>query len=133
MHESLFILFYFSSGCQAIVDLLIGHLQIDRNTTTVPEKYKQNVDVLSSVSWSGSYSSQRASFETSKILLVFSGSCISLNPQLFCYRRYLYLHRMFETYARILKAHSHSMSGGSIWASLECQFCFWKAGRWVVT
>jgi hypothetical protein len=26
--------------------------------------------------------------------------------------------------ARILKAHSHSMSGGSIWASLECQCCF---------
>jgi hypothetical protein len=23
------------------------------------------------------------------------------------------------------------MSGGSIWASLECQFCFWIAGGWV--
>jgi hypothetical protein len=31
-------------------------------------------------------------------------------------------------YARILKAHSHSMSGGSIWASLQCQCCFWIAG-----
>jgi hypothetical protein len=30
--------------------------------------------------------------------------------------------------ARILRAHSHSMSGGSIWASLECQCCFWIAG-----
>jgi hypothetical protein len=28
----------------------------------------------------------------------------------------------------ILKAHSYSMSGGSIWASLECQCCFWIAG-----
>jgi hypothetical protein len=35
--------------------------------------------------------------------------------------------------ARILKAHSHSMSGGSIWASLECHSCFWIAGGWVVT
>jgi hypothetical protein len=25
------------------------------------------------------------------------------------------------------------MSGGSIWASLECQCCFWMAGGWVVT
>jgi hypothetical protein len=32
------------------------------------------------------------------------------------------------TYARILKAHSHSKSGSSIWASLECQCCFWIAG-----
>jgi hypothetical protein len=34
------------------------------------------------------------------------------------------------SYARILKAysHSHSLSGGSIWASLECQCCFWIAG-----
>jgi hypothetical protein len=30
--------------------------------------------------------------------------------------------------ARILKAHSHSMSGGSIWASLECHCCFWIVG-----
>jgi hypothetical protein len=33
-----------------------------------------------------------------------------------------------EPYARILKVHSHSKSGGSIWASLECQCCFWIAG-----
>ena len=34
-------------------------------------------------------------------------------------------------YACILKA--HSMSGGSIWVSLECQCCFWSwiAGGWV--
>ena len=31
------------------------------------------------------------------------------------------------TISRILKAHSHSKSGGSIWASLECQWCFWIA------
>jgi hypothetical protein len=31
-------------------------------------------------------------------------------------------------FACILKGHSHSNSGGSIWASLECQFCFWTAG-----
>jgi hypothetical protein len=31
-------------------------------------------------------------------------------------------------YARILKAHSHSMSGSSTWASLECHCCFWIAG-----
>jgi hypothetical protein len=39
------------------------------------------------------------------------------------------------SYARILKAHSYSysMSGGSIWASLECQCCFWTAGGRVVT
>jgi hypothetical protein len=30
--------------------------------------------------------------------------------------------------ACILKVHSHSKSGGSIWASLECQCCFWIAG-----
>jgi hypothetical protein len=36
----------------------------------------------------------------------------------------------FEVYARILKAHSHSMSGNSIWASLECRCCFWIA--WVL-
>ena len=30
--------------------------------------------------------------------------------------------------AHILKPHSHSVSGGSIWASLECQCCFWIAG-----
>jgi hypothetical protein len=30
--------------------------------------------------------------------------------------------------ACILKAHSHSKSGGSIWASLECQCGFWIAG-----
>jgi hypothetical protein len=29
------------------------------------------------------------------------------------------------TARRILKAHSHSMSGSSIWASLECHCCFW--------
>jgi hypothetical protein len=29
---------------------------------------------------------------------------------------------------RILKAHSHSMSGGSIWASFDCQYCFWIVG-----
>ena len=33
------------------------------------------------------------------------------------------------TYARILKAHSHSMSGSSIWDSFECQCCFWIAGE----
>jgi hypothetical protein len=32
-----------------------------------------------------------------------------------------------KSYARILKAHSHSMSGGSIRVSLECQCCFWIA------
>ena len=33
-------------------------------------------------------------------------------------------------YACILQAHSHShsKSGGSIWASLECQCCFWIPG-----
>jgi hypothetical protein len=31
------------------------------------------------------------------------------------------------------KAHSHSKSGGSIWASLQCQCCFWIAGEWIVT
>jgi hypothetical protein len=35
---------------------------------------------------------------------------------------------IFETFVCILKAHSHSKSGGSIWASLECQCCFWIAG-----
>jgi hypothetical protein len=30
-------------------------------------------------------------------------------------------------YSCILKTHSHSKSGGSIWASLECQCCFWIA------
>jgi hypothetical protein len=30
--------------------------------------------------------------------------------------------------ACILKAHSHSKGGASIWASLECQCCFWTAG-----
>jgi hypothetical protein len=42
--------------------------------------------------------------------------------------------------ARILKAHLHSLSEGSIWASPECQCCFWIAGglvsyltRWLVT
>jgi hypothetical protein len=34
-------------------------------------------------------------------------------------------------YARIPKAHSHSMSVGSIWASLECHCCFWIAERLV--
>jgi hypothetical protein len=34
----------------------------------------------------------------------------------------------YKPYARNLKAHSHSMSGGSIWASLERQCCFWIAG-----
>ena len=38
----------------------------------------------------------------------------------------------FLYYACILKAHSHSMSGGLIWASLECQCCFWITGGWVV-
>ena len=33
-----------------------------------------------------------------------------------------------EFNARILIAHSHSMSGGSIWASLKCHCCFWIAG-----
>jgi hypothetical protein len=33
-----------------------------------------------------------------------------------------------RTNARILKADSHSMSEDSIWASLECQCCFWIAG-----
>jgi hypothetical protein len=37
---------------------------------------------------------------------------------------------ILKTNVRILKA--HSMSGGSIWASLECQCCFWIAGGWVV-
>jgi hypothetical protein len=30
--------------------------------------------------------------------------------------------------ACMLKAHSHSKSGSSIWASLECHCCFWIAG-----
>jgi hypothetical protein len=33
-----------------------------------------------------------------------------------------------EYIACILKTHSHSKSGGSIWASLKCQCCFWIAG-----
>jgi hypothetical protein len=33
--------------------------------------------------------------------------------------------------ACILKAHSHSKSGCSIWASLECWCCFWIAGALV--
>jgi hypothetical protein len=32
-----------------------------------------------------------------------------------------------ETSACILKAHSHSMSGSSIWDSLDCHCCFWMA------
>ena len=40
---------------------------------------------------------------------------------------------LIETDACILKAHSNRKSGGSIWASLECQCCFWIAGGWVVT
>jgi hypothetical protein len=40
---------------------------------------------------------------------------------------YQYTLGFFESIARILKAHSHSKSGGSIWASLECQCCFWIA------
>jgi hypothetical protein len=42
--------------------------------------------------------------------------------------------------SRILKAHSHSVSGGSIWACLECQCYFWTAGglvspctQWLLT
>jgi hypothetical protein len=39
------------------------------------------------------------------------------------------LNSMWTSNARILKAHSHSrsMSGSSIWASLECYCCFWIA------
>jgi hypothetical protein len=36
------------------------------------------------------------SLETSKFCLYFSGSCIPLNPQLSCCRRYLQWHRPFE-------------------------------------
>jgi hypothetical protein len=36
-----------------------------------------------------------------------------------------------KIYARILKAHSHSMSGGSIGAFLESHFCFWTDGELV--
>jgi hypothetical protein len=43
-------------------------------------------------------------------------------------QKYDYMHAVKQIYARILKAHSHSMSGGSIWSSLECQCCFWIAG-----
>jgi hypothetical protein len=35
---------------------------------------------------------------------------------------------LIESNTCILKAHLHSKSGGSIWASLECQCCFWIAG-----
>jgi hypothetical protein len=48
--------------------------------------------------------------------------------------------RGIRPYARILKAHSHSMSGSSIWASLVCHCYFWIAGgrlqyltRWLLT
>jgi hypothetical protein len=34
----------------------------------------------------------------------------------------------YTTIVCILKAHLHSKSEGSIWASLECQCCFWIAG-----
>jgi hypothetical protein len=37
------------------------------------------------------------------------------------------LENIVYIHACILKAHSHSKSGGSIWASLECQCCFWIA------
>ena len=37
-------------------------------------------------------------------------------------------HIWCNSVSRILKAHSHSMSGGLIWASLERQCCFWIAG-----
>jgi hypothetical protein len=44
-----------------------------------------------------------------------------------------YVYQQFN--ARILKAHSHShsMSGASIWAALECQCCCWITGGRVVT
>ena len=38
------------------------------------------------------------------------------------------IYKLMHAYARVLKAHSHSMSGGSIWASFECHCCFWIAG-----
>jgi hypothetical protein len=45
-----------------------------------------------------------------------------------------YTRNVFDSNACILKAHSHShsKSGGSIWASLECQCCFWITG-WLVS
>jgi hypothetical protein len=53
------------------------------------------------------------------------------------FKVWTYKWRWFNTkfYACILlKAHSrsHSKSGGSIWASLECQWCFWIAGGLVL-
>ena len=58
----------------------------------------------------------------------------SLKPQLAVLNKtrlfWSYIHT--KTFACIPKAHSHSQSGGSIWASLECQCCFWIAGGSVV-
>ena len=41
----------------------------------------------------------------------------------------IHLDDFVSTYARILKAHSHSMSGGPFYASLGCSCCFWII-RW---
>jgi hypothetical protein len=60
-------------------------------------------------------------------------SCITLCSDVFN-KHFLIGENVFITqaYACILKAHSHLKSGGSIWASLVCQCCFWIwAGRWV--
>jgi hypothetical protein len=37
-----------------------------------------------------------------------------------------------RSFVCILKAHSHSKSGDSIWASLECHCCFWIAWHQVL-
>jgi hypothetical protein len=58
-----------------------SQLRCERDTT-IPEKYKQNFDVLSEGLWSGRSFINEMSLETSKFSLYFSGSGISLTSHL---------------------------------------------------
>jgi hypothetical protein len=83
----------------------------------------------------------KRSYESNKWIIYLEGSfCIVLQTKRFTKLTLFILdssksflncssYRSRSTYACILKAHSKSR--GSIWASLECQCCFWIAGGWV--
>jgi hypothetical protein len=70
---------------QAVDDCVVSNdnsqLRCERDTT-IPEKYKQNFDVSSEGLSSGRSFINEMSLEISKFSLYFSGSGISLAPQL---------------------------------------------------
>jgi hypothetical protein len=71
--------------------------------TQLPEKYKENFDVLNECPY---LELQGAFARTSKLFLYFTGSCIPTNKSLFILLDYLHWHRQWFNHLIQLSSHS---------------------------